>query len=130
MSCAEDEIAHVLDADDDLLRLELAADGERALGDVLGEVADALDVARDADRRDRLAQVDGERLAPGDGQDGVLLDLALEHVEARVGGDHRLGQRRVAAHERRDRIDEHLLGDAAHLGDARGADPAARSRRS
>ena len=118
MSCAEDEIAHVLDADDDLLRLELPGDGEGALGDVLGEIADALDVARDADRRDRLAQVDGERLAPRDGQDRVLLDLPLEHVEAGVGGDHRLRQRRVAAHERSDRIDEHLLGDAAHLGDA------------
>ena len=93
-------------------------DRERALGDVLGEVADALDVAGDADRRDRLAQVDRERLAAGDRQDRVLLDLALEHVEPRVGGDHGLGERRVAPHERVDGIDEHLLGDAAHLGDA------------
>ena len=27
----------------------------------------------------------------------LLLDLALQHVEPRVGGDHRLGERRVAA---------------------------------
>ena len=94
------------------------ADGERPLADVLGEVADALHVAGDADGRDGLAQVDRHRLAPGDGQDGLLLDLALQDVEARVGGDHRLGQRAVAPHQRRDGLDEHLLGDAAHLGDA------------
>ena len=92
--------------------------GERPLGDVLGEVADALDVARDADRRDRLAQVDRQRLAAGDHQDRVLLDLPLQHVEPRVGRDDGLGERRIAAHERADGVDEHLLGDAAHLGDA------------
>ena len=130
LELAEDEIAHVLETDDDLLRLELVADGKRPLADVLRQVADALHVAGDADRRDGLAQVDGERLAPGDGEDGVLLHVALQHVEARVGGDHRLSQRLIVTHERRDGIDEHLLGDAAHLGDALPQIPAGRCRRS
>jgi len=111
------KIAHVLDAGDDLLRLETAADREHALGDVLGEVADALEIARDADRRDGLAQVDGHRLAAHEGQDGALLDRALERVEPRVDGDHRLGKRRVAADQGGDGVGQHLLGDAAHLRD-------------
>jgi hypothetical protein len=118
LELAEHQVAHVLKPEDDLLGLELLADGERPLGDVLRQVADALHVAGDADRRDRLAQVDRQRLAPRDGQDGALLHLALEHVEAAVGRDHGLRQGLVVANEGRDGIDEHLLGDAAHLGDA------------
>ena len=44
----------------------LVRDRERALGDVLGEVADALEIAGDADGRHDLAQVDRHRLAPRD----------------------------------------------------------------
>ena len=71
------------------------ADLQRALGDVLGEVADPLEVAGDADRADDLAQIDRHRLAPGDGEDRLLLDLALQRVEARVGGDDLMGERGV-----------------------------------
>ena len=56
-------------------------DGDDALGDVLAEVADALEVVGDADGRDDLAQVQRHRLAPGDGEDGPLLDLALQRVD-------------------------------------------------
>ena len=96
-----------------------AADRERPLGDVLREVADALHVARDADRRDRLAQIDRQRLAPGDGQDGAA-------PRPRAAGCRAGCRRRSPLWARRRRartsaamdVDQHLLGDAAHLGDA------------
>ena len=47
----------------------------------------------------------------------MLLGLTLEMIEASVGGDDGLGERRVASHERRRRFAQHLLGDAAHLSD-------------
>ena len=48
----------------------------------------------------------------------MLLDLALQRVEARIGGDDLLGEHRVGVGERVHRVDHHLLGDAAHFGDA------------
>jgi hypothetical protein len=56
-------------------------------------------------------------LAPRDGEDRTLLDLPLQRVETRIGPDHRLGERRIAANKRRHRIGQHLLRDTAHLGD-------------
>jgi hypothetical protein len=112
-----DEIGDVLHADDDLLGLEAVRDGENALGAVLRHVADALEIARDADRRDDLAQVDRERLAARDRQHGALLDVPLQRVHALVHGDHGLREGRVAPDERIDRVGQLLLGDAAHLGD-------------
>ena len=94
------------------------ADLDRPLGDVLGEIADPLEIAGDADRADDFAQVDRHRLAARDGEDRVFLDLALQRVETRIGRDHLLSERGIRAGERVHRVDDHLLGDAAHLGDA------------
>src|SRR5436190_11551501 len=52
----------------DLDRGGLLADGNDALGDVLGQIADALQIAGDADGRHDLAQVDGHGLARGNGK--------------------------------------------------------------
>ena len=106
-----------LQADDRARHPRFDADLQRPFGDVLGEVADPLEVAGDADRADDLAQIDGHRLTPRDGEDRLLLDLALQRVEARVGGDDLIGERGVGLAQRVHRVDHHLLGDAAHLGD-------------
>ena len=50
-----------------------------------------------ADRADDLAQVHRHRLAQRDRQDRLLLDLALQRVEPRVGGDDLLRERGVGA---------------------------------
>ena len=91
--------------------------GHGALGDVLAEIADALQVVGDAQRRHDLAEVVGHRLAPGDHHHGLLLDLPLERVDRLVLLDGGGGELRVAALQRLDRLAEHLLGEAAHLGD-------------
>ena len=108
----------MLEADDRARHAGLDGDLERALGDVLGEVADAFEVAGDADRADDFAQIDRHRLAARDGEDRLLLDLALQRVEARVGRDDLMGERHVGLAQRVHRVDQHFLGDAAHFGDA------------
>ena len=62
-------------------RLASFGDGDDPLGDVLAEVADPLEVGRDADRPDDLAQIVGHRLALGDDDDRLVVDLALAFVE-------------------------------------------------
>ena len=57
------DVVHMLEADDLRAAARLAADLERTLGDVLGEIADAFEIAGDADRADDLAQIDRHRLA-------------------------------------------------------------------
>ena len=88
-----------------------------ALGDVLGQVADALQVAGDAQRGHDVAQVVGHRLAARDHGDHLLLDLALELVDLAVAHHDLLGELRVAALQRIERLAEQLLGEAAHLRD-------------
>ena len=58
----------MLDAAHHLLRIELAVEHHHALGDVLGQVADPLEVVGDAERADDVAQIHRHRLAPGDGE--------------------------------------------------------------
>ena len=48
----------------------------------------------------------------------VLIDLALQGVETRVGGDHALSELGIDSAERVHSVDDHLLGDAAHFGNA------------
>ena len=46
------------------------------------------------------------------------LDIPLQHVEATVGRNDGLSQGSIMVDERGTRVRQHLLGDAAHLGDA------------
>ena len=110
----------MLQAADQLQRLEIALQRRDPLAHVLGEVADPLEIGGDAHRADDLAQIDRHRLAPGDGQHRALLDLALQLVDLDVGGDDTLAERDVAADQRIDGFDDHALGQAAHLGDQAG----------
>ena len=97
-----------------------AAERDHALGDVLGEIADPLEIVRDAQRADDLAQVDRHRLAARDGEDRALLDLALQRVDGRVERDDALGELGVAPRQRVDRVGDLLFGEPAHLGDHAG----------
>ena len=109
---------HMLEADDRPRHARFDADPDRASGDVLGKVADPFEIAGDADRADDFAQVHRHRLPPGDGEDRLLLDLALQSVEPGVGGDDLLRERGVGAGQRIHRVNHHFLRDAAHFGDA------------
>ena len=64
--------------------MEIAVERADPLGDVLGEVADALEVVGDAQGADHFAQIDRHRLAARDGQDRLFLDFALQRVDGRI----------------------------------------------
>ena len=91
-------------------------DGDDALGGVLGEVADALEVVGDMDRRHDLAEVAGHGLAFGDHEDGAVFDKALQLVDPIVGSDDALGFLDVAIDQGGDGVGNALLGKPAHLG--------------
>ncbi len=120
MSCARHQFGHVLDAADQLLRIKVAVERDDALADMLGMVADPLEVVAHAHGADDLAQVDGHRLPPRDGEDRFFLDLALHRVDRGIDGDHALAKLHVAIDQRLDGIGDLPFGEPAHLGDLAG----------
>ena len=97
--------------------MEIAVDRGDALGDVLGKVADPLQIIGDAQRAHHVAQIDRHRLASGDGENRLVLDLALQRVDGGVASHDALCQIEVPPGERRDRIRDQFFGEPAHFGD-------------
>ncbi len=120
MSCADTSVGHVFYAADELLRVEVAVERDDAFADMLGMIADALEVVAHAHGAHALAQVDGHRLPPRDGEDGFFLDFALQGVDRRIRRDHALGQLRVAIDQSLDGIGDLAFHKPAHLGDLAG----------
>ena len=87
---------------------------------MLGMIADALEVVAHAHGAHALAQVDGHRLPPRDGEDGFFLDFALQGVDRRIRRDHALGQLHVAIDQSLDGIGDLAFHEPAHLGDLAG----------
>ena len=108
---------HALHAADQLLRMEVEVERNDTLGDVLGVVADALEVVADAHGADDLAQIDGHRLPPGNREDRFFLDLMLHGVDGGIGGNHVFREIHIALHQRADGIRNLPLREPAHLGD-------------
>jgi hypothetical protein len=88
------------------------AQRDRALGDVGRVVADTLDVGRDAQAGEDLAQVARHRPAQGQADD-VVADLVFERVDGFVVGDAR--SRRLVA---LDDVDGRVELDDGHLAHA------------
>ena len=88
-----------------------------ALADILRQIADPFEVVGDPQHRHQRAQIDRHRLAQRDRRDGFFLDLPLQRVDRRVGGDDLPRQPDVAPRQRVDRVGDLLLGEAAHLRD-------------
>ncbi len=120
LELAEHERRHVLDAAQQLARIEIAVERADALADVLGEIADPLQIVGHAQRGDDFAQIHRHRLAAGDGEDGLLLDLLLQRIDGRIGRHHALGEIDVAAGQRLDGVGDLALGEPAHLRDLAG----------
>ena len=83
LELAERQFDHMPEAGHQRLGVALARHGQGALGDILAQVADALQVACDLQHRHDVAQVVGHGLALRDHEDRQLLDVALEHVDGR-----------------------------------------------
>ena len=97
--------------------MEVGVERHHALADVLGMVADPLQIVAHPHGADDLAQIDGHRLPAGDGQDRLFLDLMLHRVDGRIGGDHLFGEIGVAFDQGAGGIGDLPLGETAHLGD-------------
>ena len=110
----------MLEAADQFQRLEIAFQRRDPLADVLGEIADPLDIDGDPHGADDFAQVHRHRLAPGDGEHRALLDHVLQTVDFGVGGDDALAQHDIASDQRIDGFDDHAFGEAAHFRDQPG----------
>ena len=95
----------------------LAADRDDALADVLGEVADALEVAGDAQHGDERPQVERHRLAQRNRRHSLFFDLPQHAVDGFIERDDAARQGDVVARQRVDRIGDLLLRQSAHLGD-------------
>ncbi len=80
-------------------------------------VAEALQVGRDLERRDDVAEIDRHRLAERQQADDERADLLLERVDRRVALDDRVGGFRVAPQDALDRAVELRLDEAAHAAD-------------
>ena len=93
----------------------LRADLHRALGNILGEIADPFEVAADADGANELAQVSRHRLAARDGRHRHVLDFALQSVEAQIGRDDPVCEHTVGVGQRVHGVDDHFPRDAAHF---------------
>ena len=84
------------------------------LGDVDGEVADALEVGVDLHRGQHGPQIDRDRLVQRQQLDAALVDLDVQVVEWLVARLHARREVGVALHQRGRHQAHLLLGDAAH----------------
>src|SRR5437762_14355775 len=76
----------MLDAADQFGWMKFPVESHDPLANVLGQIADTLEVVRDPQRSDDLPQVDGHRLPAGDRQHGFFLDLRLQRIDFGSGG--------------------------------------------
>ena len=75
----------------------------RRLGDVDGQVADALEIGVDLDRGDDGPQVGGHRLVQREQLEAAVVDLDVQLVERLVAVQHALDELAVAVDQRLDR---------------------------
>ncbi len=100
--------------------MQILIEGDNALANMLGVIADPLQIIAHPHGADDLAQVDGHRLPARDCQDRFFLDLVLHRVDGRIGGDHLLGEIGIALDQSAGGVHDLPLGHAAHLRDFAG----------
>ena len=110
----------MLDAADQFLRIEVAVERHDALADMLGVIADPLEIVADTHGADAFAQVDSHWLPPRDGEDGLFLDFALQRVDRRIRRDDVLAELDVAVDQGLHGIGDLALHQPAHFGDLAG----------
>src|SRR5262249_30212489 len=88
-----------------------------ALADILREIAYALDLIRNPQDPDNLPKVTGYRLATCNGLNCPCLNVALDGIDYRVGGDYPLGATAVARCQRLHRLGNLPFGQPTHLCD-------------
>jgi hypothetical protein len=75
-------------------------DRQHTFGVILAEIADPLEIGRNADRADDFPQIVGQRLTPRYDGESLVVDVALRVVEQVVIFDDLLRQGRIIVDER------------------------------
>ena len=115
----ERQLGHVTKAAHQRLRMVLRRQRQRALGDILGEIADPFEIGADLEHGHDVPQIVGHRLPLRDHDDRALLQLTLEPVDLAVAGGRALGEARIAARQGGESVSQKFLGETAHFrGDA------------
>jgi hypothetical protein len=109
-----DDATHVLDLA--VLVLWPLHDGQARgdVADLLGLVADALEVGDGLDDGDDQPQVAGGRTAGGEDAAAFLVDRHFHAVDLQVVGGEGFSQRAVTFYQRGDRLGEDVLYEATH----------------
>jgi hypothetical protein len=107
------QLAHALGAAGKLHRFRLVKH-QSPLGDILGQIADALKIAGDAPSGEHDAQIARHRLAQRKQANGAPLYVALGVVDLGIAPNDGLGEERIAAHDGLDAIVERALNQPAH----------------
>ncbi len=87
----------------------------RRLGDVDGEIADALQVGVDFDRRHDRPQVHGHRLVERQELEAAIVDFDVQLIDGPIALEHARDDLGVVANEPVDRRPNPVLGEPAHL---------------
>jgi hypothetical protein len=88
------------------------------LATFLAKVANALQVHRNLERPERVAQVGSDRLAQRKQANGLQLDLRLQLINLRIKPDDFLCKTHVASRHGFNRIGKLCFAQPAHLDDA------------
>jgi hypothetical protein len=98
----------------------LAVEHDGALGDILGQVADALQLGGGLDRRQGLAQIHRHGLAQRQQLQGAVFDLLLHGVDAGITANRAFRRGAVPAGDGLNGGGKLGFRQSAHLGDQRG----------
>ena len=120
LDLAQHQSRHVLDAVVEGGLQAHAFELERAAGQLLGHVADALEIGGDVDGGDDGAQVRSHGLAARDHRNGHVVDAALHVVDALVGDDGEVRQLAIKLEQGLGAVFDRDLDLTAHLGDQLG----------
>src|SRR5208337_3608382 len=93
------QIAHLSKTDCRVGRSHLGFEQGRTPRNVLREIADAFEVSGNTHGPEDLAQISGDGLAARDRQNRLILDLALQLVEARIALEDGLRQSAIAVRQ-------------------------------
>ena len=102
-----------------MLIRRIARNHQRPLGHVLGQIADALQIGRNLQRGQRLAQIERQRLAQRQQAHHLLLDVEFKLIDVRVQRHGLFRQSGIAPDDGVDGVGELRFAHPAHLDDGR-----------
>ena len=111
------QLAHALEIFSDWFGVFFFGNGNGPPGDILAQIANALQIAGDANGTNQLAQILSHGLAQGNHPDGVFLNIKVQLVDFFIDKYGFLCKIRISLAHGRQRITEDCFAIAAHSSD-------------